>query len=371
MNLTKNKNICFFLTDLSDPGGIQRVVVELANFMSKFNNVTIISVYANTMSKDNKPSYPYEISEKVRIIYLVEKNAYEKKLVKHINCLLKVVLFSIAAKKHKFDYIISQGMDSVIWSSTFAMISGAKYICCDHTSYFRKPLWARIGRKISLLLSHQVIVLTELDRRQWNSEKVVMIPNPIPVDDNLNIAPLSHRGKNIIAVGRLVEVKGFIRLLDIWKRVGDNGSSNNYNLKIIGEGPMRATLDKYIITNNIKHVTISGFTKEINDIYRHARLLLVTSFFEGFSMVLIEAMYYGVPAIAFDVHSGPREIIDNNKTGFLVEDGNTAKFVELLSSVLNNDVVLNSMSLNGRLKVNQYRISEVCNKWDKVMNALE
>ncbi|OMQ23062.1 glycosyltransferase [Serratia oryzae] len=369
MNLTKEKNICFFLTDLSDPGGVQRVVVELANFMSRYNNITIISVYANI--KDGEPSYPYDISDRVKVVYLVKKSGSGGKVIKQINCLLKVIFFSVTIKKYKFDYIISQGMDSVIWSSIGAVLSRAKYICCDHTSYFRKPLWARIGRRLSLLLSHQIVVLTALDKSQWNSKKVTTISNPIPVDDNVCIEPLSFRQKNIIAIGRLVEVKGFIRLLDIWKSVVDSGSNNNYSLRIIGEGPMRAMLDNYIIKNSIKNVTISDFTKDINEVYKNARLLLVTSFFEGFSMVLIEAMYYGVPAIAFDVHSGPREIIYNNETGFLVEDGNIGKFVDLLSAVLNDESTLEYMSYNARLRVNKYRIDEVCNKWGEIMEGVK
>jgi len=364
----RNKKICLFLTDISDPGGIQRVVIELANAMSKFNDVVIVSVYYEL--RNSTPYIPYKLSENINVVYLIDKNAIKGKYAKKIYTFLKVLYFSVRFKKYNIDYIISHGMDSVIWSFLSAGLSCSKYICCDHTSYCRTPVWARLGRQISRIFANKIVVLTEFDEEQWNSELVTSIPNPVPFRVE-KISAIKDRSKKILSIGRLVEVKGFLRLLDIWKVICDERKHNGYELNIIGSGPMEAELKRYILNNDVKNVVLSNFTAEIKSIYNDARLILVTSYYEGFSMVLIEAMYYGIPSVAFDVNSGPREIIKNNSTGFLIKDSDHEEYINRLSELINNENdVMQAMSDNCLLEVSKYDLDEIVKKWDFVLDSI-
>ncbi|MEO3986521.1 glycosyltransferase [Plesiomonas shigelloides] len=368
MKHINDKKVCLFLTDISDPGGIQRVVIELANAMSKFNDVLIVSVYYE--SKGGIPHIPYELSDKVSVICLIDKGKLKRKYIKKLYTSIKVLSLTIKLKKIRPDYIISHGMDSVIWSFLSAKLSRAKYICCDHTSYFRKPFWARLGRKISRVFADKIVVLTELDVTMWDSELVVMIPNPLPFRVE-KISAITERPKKILSIGRLVEVKGFRRLLDIWKVISDERKNNGYELNIIGSGPMEAELRQYISKNDIKDVSLSEFTTEIKKIYNDARLVLVTSYYEGFSMVLIEAMYYGIPSISFDVNSGPREIIKNNSTGFLIKDYDNEEYINRLVEIINNETkIMQTMSNNCLSEVRKYELDEVMKKWDILLDSI-
>ena len=136
--------------------------------------------------------------------------------------------------------------------------------------------------------------------------KLITIPNPIMHSTPSRcISSLSNN--NVVFVGRLSKEKGVIRLLRIWEMVSK--TLIDTTLSIYGDGTARLDMEHFIQTHHLERVFLFGFSHNIESIYTNADLCLMTSETEGFGMVLIEAMYYGVPCISFDCPVSPKEIL--------------------------------------------------------------
>lgn len=141
------------------------------------------------------------------------------------------------------------------------------------------------------------------------ADRIVTIPDPLMQTDSSKVLT-SLQNKNVVFVGRLSHEKGVMRLLRIWERVSKHLSG--YTLSIYGNGDCLEEMRSWLevrgegLENSVKFM---GFCNDLAEIYTNADLLLMTSDSEGFGMVLIEAMYYGVPCITFDCPVSPKEII--------------------------------------------------------------
>lgn len=144
-----------------------------------------------------------------------------------------------------------------------------------------------------------------------SDSQIAMIPDPITVNkDSLQVSTLEN--KNVVFVGRLSHEKGVMRLLRIWEKVSNQ--LPGYTLSIYGEGGAKAEMEQFLEQSTESpalrdSVKFKGFCRDLSQIYLNADLLLMTSDTEGFGMVLIEAMYYGVPCVTFDCPVSPKEII--------------------------------------------------------------
>lgn len=184
----------------------------------------------------------------------------------------------------------------------------------------------------------KLVVLTDAAKYELKTinpkvkaQQLVTIPDPIMNHRDADVlSPLNT--KNIVFVGRLSSEKGVMRLLRIWEKISPKVP--DYTLRIYGEGYARAEMQAYIAKNKIQNVEFMGFCSELSAIYLNADLCCMTSDTEGFGMVLIESMYYGVPCISFDCPISPKEIIAD--AGFTVpcfdEDVYANKIVEYLHS---------------------------------------
>ncbi|HIE0440255.1 TPA: glycosyltransferase, partial [Serratia marcescens] len=129
------------------------------------------------------------------------------------------------------------------------------------------------------------------------------------------------------AVGRLSNQKGFDRLIALWRGVA--AQVPDWRLLIIGDGPERDALLRQIEDAGLaRQVSLLPATADVADYYRQASLYLMTSRYEGLPMVLIEAMSFGLPLVAYDCKTGPAELIDDGVNGYLVPDDDAAAFSE-------------------------------------------
>ena len=95
----------------------------------------------------------------------------------------------------------------------------------------------------------------------------------------------------------------------------------------------------------------------------------MTSRFEGFGMVLIEAMASGLPCIAYDCPCGPRAIIENNSNGFLIEDGNENQFIQTLENLIENEILRIDMGNKAKISVNKYQIEAIMEEWNSILKG--
>ena len=145
----------------------------------------------------------------------------------------------------------------------------------------------------------------------------------------------------------------------------------DWHLDIFGQGNMHdalITLEKKYKANNLTiHNTSSNISKE----FTKSSICAVTSYFEGFSLVILEAMRHGVPCVAFDCPFGPSYIIEDNKNGFLVEDGNISLFADRLCKLIENKSMRQEFGTDAIERAKHFDIDSIMNQWKTLFEGLK
>ena len=212
--------------------------------------------------------------------------------------------------------------------------------------------------------------IEEIMRPNNRHTKVVTIPNfisDIVIDEHCN----KDIRKNIaIAVGRLAPEKGFLRLLDVWKRVLEI-TGKKYKLYIVGEGIERGALETKIDNLTMSDTVVLTGALDNNEtisLMKHSKVYCMVSHSEGFSLTILEAMACATPQVAFDVRVGPRNLILQGKTGYLIEDGDVDSYARKIIELLEKDdnwLLLSQESIN---RAHDFCESTVMNKLEKILN---
>lgn len=349
-----------------EKGGMQRVVVELANSMLVDYEVHILT-FPNSSGYIN---IPYEFDKKNIIVSEVctYKNFFISNKIKNYPLIIKNIREYI--QKNNISVFLSIGMGTVVWSFLAQLFLPCKYICCDHTSFLRKERWAVRGRFLSRFFADNIVVLTYQDAKFWRCKKVSVIYNPSPYasEHHKIFYNPEIKKRKIIALGRFVEVKGFERLLDIWYEIEKN-NCHDYILEIVGEGPLETHLKKIVDDKKMKNVSIIPFRKDVANLYQDSKIQVLTSYFEGLSMVLIEGQSFCLPAVSYDIPSGPSEIIKDGETGYLVKNGDQANFVDKLTILMKNDDILNRMAQNCMVERERFSSQKILLKWKSIFES--
>lgn len=213
------------------------------------------------------------------------------------------------------------------------------------------------------------VVLTKEDRCYWgNIPNICVIPNAA-LNVGTRFSDVSN--KRVLAVGRLDYQKGFDRLIDAWNIVAKNEELADWTLDIFGQGEWHEKLNDMIDSYGLQErVRINKPVKDILSEYVNSSLLVMSSNYEGFPMVMIEAMACGLPVVAFDFKCGPKDIIDDGINGLIAESGNVADLAEKLVSIMSDESNRKFMSSNARKIIDRYSEETVMNKWVDLFNNL-
>lgn len=206
-----------------------------------------------------------------------------------------------------------------------------------------------------------------------NPKKLVVQTNPITININDIILDTIKKEKEIIYVGRLDFVqKRVYRIIDTWNYIED--LHPNWRLTIIGDGEDRLNLEAHVRALNLKHVSFEGF-KDPLQYYKRASMLLLTSDFEGFPLVLAECMSLGVIPIVYNSYSAVGDIIEDMKDGVIIpyrQDGyNAFEAASLLNSVINDDSLRNKLMQFAIKKSENYKIETISKQWMKLLNDIQ
>lgn len=215
----------------------------------------------------------------------------------------------------------------------------------------------------------QFVVLTKQDAEAWgNMQNMSVIPNAaIPVGKEKS----NCLEKRVIAVGRLDYQKGFDRLLQAWKIVVNKGGITDWHLDIFGQGEWENYLNGIIEEYGLKStVTIHKPVSDIASEYAASSLLAMTSNYEGFPMVMLEAMSCGICPISMDFECGPRDIIKDGVNGVLVENGDINKFAEALIRLITNEKERQKMGREAAKITEEYSLLLVMKSWNNLFEKL-
>lgn len=198
----------------------------------------------------------------------------------------------------------------------------------------------------------------------FNNEKLFTIPNPLPPCS----APVDSTSKKpwLLYVGRFdFGQKRPDRLIKIWARLYKQFPE--WELHIIGDGPYRVQLER--LARNFPRIFIEGW-QATNQYYQQAKILLLTSNFEGFPMVLPEAMAHGVVPILFNSFAAATDIVDDQKNGILAPPFNIYDYVKKISGLMKSNSYWAKMSELAQLKAKQFKVENIADKWVTLIEAL-
>jgi glycosyltransferase involved in cell wall biosynthesis len=211
------------------------------------------------------------------------------------------------------------------------------------------------------------VVLSKKDLKNWrNFSNVEQIYNVLPfypeVRSNLDT-------KRIISVGRLMPQKGYNLLIEAWNMIHNHFP--DWRLDIFGSGDDYDELTKRIENKHLEHsIRINFPTQNIINEYLNSSIYVMSSRYEGFGMVLVEAMSCGVPCISFDCPCGPSEIITNNEDGFLVENGNVQMLAEKIMTLIRDVDLRKNMGKKARENVKRFSPDMIMNEWNCLFHQL-
>lgn len=213
------------------------------------------------------------------------------------------------------------------------------------------------------------VVLTREDRGYWGAlPNIEVIPNAaMPATEQ----PSDCSAKRILAVGRLDYQKSFDRLIPAWEMVQRHAEYHDWHLDIFGQGEWRDMLQGMIDERGLQQTAhINVPTAHIYQEYAHSSILVMSSHYEGFPMVMVEAMACGLPVISFDCKCGPKDIISDGVNGLLVKDGNIAGLANAMMRLMENEEERKNMGLNARTVTTTYSEETVMQKWIDLFTSL-
>lgn len=212
----------------------------------------------------------------------------------------------------------------------------------------------------------QFVVLTQDNLNEWNLPNVVVIPNPLSFYPETQSALVN---KTVIAVGKHTYQKGFDRLLQSWAIIQQ--TQPEWALEIYGKFDEQYSLQKLAKQLNIENsVRFFEPDPDIATRFLNASVFAFSSRFEGFGMVLIEAMACGVPCVSFDCPCGPSDIIRSGEDGFLVPNNDTVAFTQHLSQLIENHELRLKMGAQSKINVQRYLPEVVVKQWDELFKSL-
>ena len=322
------QHICFLVGDLNLSGGTERVSSFIANSLSEHGYK--ISFLGLTGSD----SPFFNINAGIEITTIFKKTPSFK---------LNYIKTVVAIRKHVVDYEIDVLIDVDSMLSLFSIPAltflsfKCRHITWEHFNFLNSNgRWLRkVARHCSAIFSDTVVTLTKKDQSYWedrtfNRADIVAIPNPIT--KRLDSFCYQNESKNILSVGRLSYQKGFDRLIAAWSSIADEHS--DWSLLIIGNGDNEKALKKQAVNLGLnKSVKFIEATKEIEHHYKQASFYCMSSRYEGFPMVLLEALGFCLPIVSFDCETGPSEVVDE-ENGILVENNNIEELAHGISKMI-------------------------------------
>lgn len=361
-------------------GGIEKSVAALANILCTKYEVEIACTYK---LYDKSSFY---IDPKVNIKYLTDVVPNKKELKdavskKKIISIFKEGIKSISVlgkrKSSMINYIKNCDSDCIIatrdifdeWLSIYGREDCLK-IGWEHNHHHGNMKYASNIVTACKKLDYLVLVSDNL-RKYYSKEmkkyncKCIFIPNIV---DNMPLELSDVSSKKLVSVGRLSKEKGYMDLLEIFNKL--HNIYPDWTLDIVGDGPEKDNLNKYINDNNLgDFVTLHGFQKKdyIDKLLHEASIYLMTSFTESFGIVLIEAMSHGLPCVAFNSAEGANELINSGENGYLIKNRNHDAYVKKVADLIEDKKTRKRIGKAGYEVSKKYESKVVGEKWFQLL----
>ena len=378
--MENSKKILLVYYKLFKPGGVAKVLTNLANSLSEEGYTVEILL----MMEEQEHFYPLNSNIKVhnidtfshwawkicefnnRHLRFIPKRNNINAYIHHIGVFL--MLRNWMRKNHQnYDTIISAWYKL---SSFLALNKKAskKTIAWEHVTYETGGLLFKDTlRKYYINLKGIVCINSPSIEYYKQYNKTYFIPNiigePFENQEEINF---ENKENFISFVGRLDREKNVIALLEIFKKAN---VSNDWKLQIIGDGNERVNLEHFVEKNQLQERIIFYGTKtseEILELLRRSKIFGFTSLKEALPTVLVEAMFCSNAIISYNCNYGPSDIVKNN-SGFLIDVNNKEDFIQKLEMLTNSDEKLEKMMESASKEAQNWKQNEILKKWQETI----
>lgn len=354
-------------------GGIEAITVAKANLLSgKGNQVWIITCC------ETSPRSPFPLSEKVTlcglglpVFYKFPWNLFYIgfSVKKKLRGLLREIEPDIVVSADSIDkWLVPARKPS--WSLIREIHSFHDYRWMVTGSLMHKMI-VRFGEFLDYTLIKRydrIVILTEEDYDgYWKRKTKVCV---IPDFCRFTRGKISRQvNKRIIAVGRLADEKDYPSLLRVARIVFDRYP--DWCLDILGEGDERPVIESLIKRYSLQdNVFLHGAQTNVQDWMAESSILVLTSKYEGFAMVLVEAMTCGLPVVSYACPVGPKDIISDGVDGFLVPPGDEEAFASRICELIEDEPMRNRMGLAAIKKAERFNPNTVITQWIDLFKQL-
>lgn len=367
-----------YVTDaLAIWGGMERVLVEKANYLATHGGYEVAII---TVCQGNH-SFPFPLDSQVTHVDLniPFHSQYQYSGIRRI-WMLRQLHHDLRAKfLQQLTQILPDVIDCVrieYVNDIFRVKGDVPLVFESHTSFwtsrFEKAGFMRRlhtwWMNLSAKKTQAVVALTEGDAAEWRkvNRSVFVIPDVVHLNEVGSYC--NPQVKSVVYVGRLSRQKDIGSLLAVWHIVRQRYP--DWQLYIYGEkGDVEDWLWQQLKADG-HGVNVYPPTKDILNIYRQHAILLLTSRYEPFGMVLPEAMSCGLPVVAFDCPYGPADIITDGMDGFLIKDRNTKDFADKVCLLIENPDLRRQMGGSAIHSSQRYRVDRIIPVWRHLFESL-
>lgn len=375
--------IVYITPSIHTADGAARVLTMKANYFAEHYGYDITII----LTEGKGLPFFYHVSDKIHIIN------YDLNFEQLWNCPFWKKFFIYIPKQWKFKRLLTRDLMRLKPDITMSLLrreinflngikDGSKKMgeihvhrdnyrnFKDEKSNFIMNLFAKLwSRQLlnNLKKLERFVVLTETDRKAWKElDNVVTIANPSPFMPTA-VSPLTE--KRVIAVARYSHEKGIDLLLEAWAQVEKRTS--DWRLEVFGDGDttaFNALIDCLGIDRS--RCILNGRTSQIEQEYLKSSIAVCSSRFEGFGMIIVEAMACGLAVVSFDCPWGPRNIIRDGEDGILVENGNVDKMADALVSLIQDNDKRTTMAKNAVQNVKRFEIEKIAEQWRQLFEEV-
>lgn len=372
--------IVFIYRHFTATGGVERILIDKANYLVHQGHTVAIVTF-----EQGQHPFAFGLDEKIEHY---ELDCRRFTLYKYPIYLRVVKLWQMNRRfirrwnayvqKSKPDLVVATTNSGDFLREILTARDKANIVVESHTAFIYdmgsksliRKLWLK--RYIHIVKrSKMIISLTQGDSQFWieqGAKHVIVLPNPLTLYPDI-INDVEKIPCRIIFAGRFDKVKRIDLLVSAFSLVIEKYPE--WFIDIYGEGEEREHIERFIATKHMeKHIKIQNPTRDIYTEYMKSQFLVLCSKYEGFGLVLIEAMSCGIPCVSFDCPYGPQEIIKDHYNGLLARDGDVNDLASKIEWMISHNDERQNMGLNARRYVAKYRKEGVMKDWENAYKAL-